>query len=322
MAIGVFGEIVKGKLTKITLEALTKAMCLKQQMNIPIELILIGEEEEFSSIDYENCGSDSVILYKKSPTKDYITEECLATLVTYYEKYKPEIMIFTGGIRGIELAPRLAYRVNSKAMVDCTDIMYYKKSDEICITKPIYGSNVYGEFIAEYPLIIALRPHQYSIKIEKKTDISVINESVQELIETDWIMHKKLVQTTANELEDAKILVVCGRGVGGKQGIKKAEVIASELGGVIGGTKKVIDNGWLPIDKMIGQTGKIVSPELCIVIGASGATPFINGIQTSKKIIAINKDEDARVFEYADIGIIEDYNPILSLIEEILKSRA
>jgi len=315
------GEIVKGQLTKTTLEALTKAICLKQHMNIPIELILIGEAEEFQSIDYENCGSDSVILYEKIRANNYITEASLAILFNYYEKYKPEIMIFTGGIRGIELAPRLAYRVNAKAMVDCTDIMYDKTSEEICITKPIYGSNVYGEFIGACPIIIALRPHQCSIKIEKKTAVSVIYESVQELIETDWIMHKRLMQTTVNELEDAKILVVCGRGVGGKEGIKKVEVIANELGGVIGGTKKVIDNGWLPINKMIGQTGKIVSPELCIVVGASGATPFINGIQTSKKIIAINKDKDARVFEYADFGIIDDYDSILSQVEEILKSR-
>ncbi len=319
MAISVFGEIVKGRLTKTTLEALTKAISLKQQMNMPIELILIGEAEEFESIDYENCGSDSVILYKISRTMGYITEHCLAILFSYYEKYKPEIMIFTGGIRGIELAPRLAYRVNANAMVDCTNIMYDKASEEICITKPIYGSNVYGEFIAECPLIIALRTHQCSIKIEKKTDVSVIYESVKELIEADWIIEKNLIETTLNELEDAKILFVCGRGVGGKEGIKKVEVVANKLGGVIGGTKKVIDNGWLPIDKMIGQTGKIVSPEICIVIGASGATPFINGIQTSKKIIAINKDKDARVFEYADFGIIDDYNPILSWIEEILK---
>jgi len=321
MAIGVLGEIVKGKLTKTTLEALTKAICLKQQLNIPIELILIGESEEFQSIDYENCGSDSVILYKKSWTKNYIAEESLVILAAYYEKYKPDIMFFTGGISGIELAPRLAYRVNAKAMLDCTDVMYDKAAEEICIIKPIYGSNVYGEFTAEYPLIIALRPHQCSIKIEKKTNVSVIYENVQESIETDWIRDKNLIETNTNELEDAKILIVCGRGVEGKEGIKKVEVIANDFGGVIGGTKKVIDNGWLPIDKMIGQTGKIVSPEICIVIGASGATPFINGIQTSKKIIAINKDKDARVFEYADFGIIDDYNPILSLIGKIFKSR-
>ncbi len=281
-------------------------------MAIPIELILIGDAEEIQCIDYENCGSDSVIVYKKNWIKELTIEDCLAILVGYYDKYKPEIIIFTGGISGIELAPRLAYRVKAKALIDCTDLMYDKTSKELCITKPIYESNVYGEFIAEYPLVIALRPHQCSIKIEKKTDVSVIYERVEPLDKTNWIVENKVVEATVNALEDAKILVVCGRGIGGKEGIKKAKVLANVLGGVIGGTKKVIDNGWLPIDSMIGQTGKIVSPELCIVIGASGATPFVNGIIASKKIIAINKDKDARIFEYADVGIIDDYDAILS----------
>lgn len=316
MAIGVFGEIVKGKLTKTTLEALTKATSLKKQMNIPIELVLIGEE--LQSIDYEGCGSDVVILYEKSGLNDYTTEEYLEILFVYYEKYKPEIIIFTGGIRGIELAPRLAYKVNSKAIVDCTDILYDNISKQICITKPIYGSNVYGEFIAEYPVVVALRPHQCSVNIEKKIDALVICENIEEIIETDWIIEKNTIENISDELEAAKIIVVCGRGMGGKEGIQKAEVLANKLGGVVAGTKKAIDNGWLPIDKMIGQTGKIVSPDLCIVIGASGATPFINGIQTSKKIIAINKDKDARIFEYADIGIVDDYDEIISQIVERL----
>ena len=316
MTITVVGEVVKEQLTKKTEEAISKAVKLKSKTNHMIQLLLIGERGCLEKVPFNACGCDRVVVYDIGKVKQYNAEDYIKVMEKYYDKYKPDIILFTVGTKGLEVAPRLAYRIKGSCMLDCIDINY---DENFYITKPIYGGNVYAEFTCKQkPLIISLRAGQEVKSYMKNNTLKVIYEAYECKNEYDYIKNRKITLNKTDNLEKAKTVIVCGRGIEGKDGINIAKELASKIDGVVAGTKKTIDNGWISVESMIGQTGNIISPDMCIVIGASGATPFVNGIQNSKQIIAINKDKNARVFDFADFGIVEDYKKIIpKLIEKI-----
>lgn len=317
MTITVVGEVVKEQLTNKTKEAISKAVKLKSKTKHMIQLLLIGERRCLEKVPFNACGCDSVVVYDIGKVKQYNAEDYIKVMIKHYDKYKPDIILFTAGTKGLEVAPRLAYRIKGSSMLDCIDINY---GEYFYITKPIYGGNVYAEFTCKQkPLIISLRAGQEVKSYIKNNTLEVIYEAYECKNEYDYIKNRKITLNKTDNLEKAKMVIVCGRGIEGKDGINIAKELASKIDGVVAGTKKTIDNGWIQVESMIGQTGNIISPDMCIVIGVSGATPFVNGIQNSKQIIAINKDKNARIFDFADFGIVEDYKKIIPKLTEKIK---
>lgn len=316
MTITVVGEVVKEQLTNKTKEAMAKAVKLNGKTKNMIELLLIGEKSYLEKVPFDNCGCDRFVLYDIGKVKQYNAEDYIKVMEKYYDKYKPDSILFTSGPKGLEVAPRFSYRIKGSCMLDCVDINY---DEYFYITKPIYGGNVYAEFKCKHkPLIISLRAGQEVKSYMENNKLEVIYEDYECNNDYSYIKNRKIILNEADNLEKAKTVIVCGRGVEGKEGINIAKELAIKIDAVVAGTKKTIDNGWISVESMIGQTGNIISPDMCIVIGASGATPFVNGIQNSKQIIAINKDKNARIFDFANFGIVEDYKKIIpKLIEEI-----
>ena len=316
MIISVIADIINGKISKTTFEAITAANDLKKKNCMEVQLVVIHQEPS-SCMELIGIKVDSVVFYKTPKSEEYRAENYLDILRDYYNEYAPKIIIFTGGIRGLEMAPRLAYRIESTAIIDCLKINWEKDNKKLCVTKSIYGGNVNAEFYFEsFPCVIGLRAHEYGVSPRDKSSQFKLIEHNIEISETTWIVEKEIMETTGEKLEDAKIVLILGRGVDGKANAEELESMANKLGIVVGGTKKVIDNGWLPLHKLVGQTGNIISPEVCIIVGASGAAPLVNGINSAKCIIAIDKDKDARIFEHAHIGMVEKYQDILPLLEE------
>ena len=316
MTITVVGEVIKEQLTNKTKEAIAKAVKLKDKTKNRIELLLIGQKSYLEIVLFNNCGCDKVVLYDIGNVKQYNAEDYIKVMGKYYDKYKPDIILFTAGTKGLEVAPRFSYRIKGSCMLDCIDVNY---DGRFYITKPIYGGNVYAEFkCKQKPLVISLRSGQEVKSYVENNNLEVIYEEYECNNDYSYIKNRKITLNKMDNLEKAKMVIVCGRGIEGKDGLKITNELASKIDGVVAGTKKTIDNGWIPVESMIGQTGNIISPDMCIVIGASGATPFVNGIQNSKQIIAINKDKNARIFDFADYGIVEDYKKIIpKLIEKI-----
>lgn len=319
MTIGVVGEMRDGKLTRETAEAICRAIQLKKQCKQPVELVLMELRKDLDSPWIDHWGADRVVAYEFDRSDRWDGESKLATLEAYVRETKPLALLFPGSIQGQELAPRLATRTDASTLVDCIAAAVDLKSKEFLVTKPIYGGNAYGEYRASIPCYLSFRARQ--IKLEKKEERAIPVEwrTVEKALGRASVVSRRLLSAAKYDLEEKKILFVCGRGLQSQDNIKRVEAIASRVGAGLAGTKKAIENGWLPLETMVGQTGKILAPELCIVLGASGATPFVHGVKGAKRIMAVNKDEEARIFEVSDLGSADDCETIIEAMERKVK---
>jgi len=155
---------------------------------------------------------------------------------------------------------------------------------------------------------------------ERKGEIVPVTDAVDPSLVRVKLVEAKKIETEGVKLEDAKIIVAGGGGLGGPEGFEMIAQLAKLMGGVVGATRVPVDENWVPLSMEIGQTGKIVSPDLYIAIGISGAAQHVTGIVNSRKIVAINRDPDANIFRMADVGLIADYKVAVPILIEKLKA--
>ena len=213
---------------------------------------------------------------------------------------------------------RIAARIGAGSVNDA--IALACEDGKLQVTRPVYGGTIQETLQVETKAaVVSVRGASYPAP-ETVPDI--------EELSSDAELRAKVVELIAEageavNLEDAKVIVTGGRGIGSEENLGLCKELAEVLGGAVGGTRPVIENGWLPRVQQVGQSGKIVAPELYIACGVSGATQHISGMSGSKYIIAINKDEEAPIFSIADLGIVGDVKKILPLmIEEFRKKKA
>lgn len=264
---------------------------------------------------------------------DVVVIQSLKSLMSYYQagqqleiinnsidNYKPDLLIIATNENRELLVPIVGERYDMNTFIQCTDILFDSRYKKTTICKPMYGGNVNGYIELDRSSVVGFRHNIKTVKqdVTKLTNISIHHvqpdsNQLQCVNSNFGIVDGYFEWVEQESMTDAELVIVCGYGVESSEQVKRIEKYAKRIGAVVGGTKKVIDYGWLPIHKLVGQTGMSVSPKLCLCIGVSGATPFVNGILDSEKIVAINNDSNARIFQYADVGIVEDYKSILNL---------
>ena len=216
------------------------------------------------------------------------------------------------------ITARIAARLGGGSVNDAIAIC--EEDGKIKVTRPVYGGTIQETLKIEAPVaVVSIRGGSY----EAPGEVPAITP-----ISSDAELKAKVVEIIAEageavNLEDAKVIVTGGRGMGSEENMAMCTELAKVLGGAVGGTRPVIENGWLPRMQQVGQSGKIVTPDLYIACGVSGATQHLSGMTGSKYIIAINKDEEAPIFSVADVGIVGDVKKILPMmIEEFKKKKA
>lgn len=327
MRIGIFGEISASGLSNQTKAAIAKVKELLESKDLnyskerfckqSLDLILVGKQE-FGRIDLNALPCDSVFIYDKITGNDTVAMMCKA-IEHYMDTYRPSLIIEARTEKSDIVVPFAANRLNASSFLDCIDVRYAKDSDDIVVQKSIYSGNATVHYKLSKCCIVAFRHSSKTIKnlIPKLTDV-IYMEYQCECIETNDCI-KTFEPVLSDGLIEADLVIVCGYGVGSKKEVERIADFARKIGAAIGGTKKIIDVGWLPIHQLIGQTGQMIAPKTCLTVGASGAMPFINGIIDSQQIIAINSDPDARIFNYADIGLVGDYSMIFNELESLVE---
>ena len=227
-----------------------------------------------------------------------------------------DVILFAATTLGKLTVPRLAARLGGGSVNDA--IAVKAEDGAILATRPVFGGTAQETLkVAAKPAVISIRGGSYPApegdpefeKLEGAADVSTrIVDKIEEAGESV-------------NLEDASVIVSGGRGMGTEEDFQLCAQLADVLGGVVGATRPVIESGWISRTHQVGQSGKIVTPDLYVACGISGATQHLSGMTGSKYIIAINKDEDAPIFSVADIGIVGDVKAILSLIIEEAKKR-
>ena len=240
---------------------------------------------------------------------------------------------------GRDLGPTVSARVKTGLTADCTSLEIgdfplvatpgkEQKHNQLLMTRPAFGGNTIATIACPDH-----RPQMATVRPGVMQKIAPITGAKANVVEfnpgftpnnryVEILNIVKAVKTTAN-IMDAKILVSGGRGVGSKENFKLLEDLAEVLGGTVSCSRAVVENGWLPVDLQVGQTGKTVRPQIYFAIGISGAIQHVAGMQDSELIVAINTNESAPIFEIADVGIVGDlYKVIPAIIEELDKAEA
>ena len=318
----VFAQQVDNVLDGVAFELLGKGKDLAKDLNTEVTAVLIGSGVKGLADQLAEYGADRVIVVDDPELKEYRTEPYAHALASVINEYKPEIMLVGATAIGRDLGPTVSARVKTGLTADCTSL---EKHNQLLMTRPAFGGNTIATIACpdNRPQMATVRPGV----MQKIAPIAGAKANVVEFNPgftpdnryVEILNVVKAVKSTANIME-AKILVSGGRGVGSKENFKLLEDLAEVLGGTVSCSRAVVENGWLPVDLQVGQTGKTVRPQIYFAIGISGAIQHVAGMEDSDLIIAINKDEDAPIFDVADYGLVGDLNKIVPALTAALKT--
>jgi electron transfer flavoprotein alpha subunit len=319
----VFIEQRDNKIQKVGIELLGKARELADQLEEQVVAMLLGSEIEYEVETLYKYGADKVILVEDPMLEEYTTEPYAKAIYTIIKKYDPEIVLYGATSIGRDLAPRLAARVHTGLTADCTKLEIDEETRLLLMTRPAFGGNLMATILCENytPQMATVRPGVMQTKKTDNTDGELIRENI-EFDESDMTVKILEIQKTEQKRKDiteADVLVSGGRGVGSAQGFEKLEDLAKVLNAEVSASRAAVDSGWMPKDRQVGQTGKTVRPNLYLALGISGAIQHLAGMEDSDLIIAVNKSEDAPIYDVADLGVVGDINQIVPKLTELIK---
>ncbi|MFC2163556.1 electron transfer flavoprotein subunit alpha/FixB family protein [Acidobacteriota bacterium] len=319
------GEVSEQKLASVTLELLSTGHRLSDKLREPLNLLLIGQNIEEAIQEAIHSGADEVYAVEGAPFSESLPETYVHTIADVCKQTNPVLILFGQTDIGREIAPRLAAKLDSSVCLDCVHVDIDLDTGTFLQSKPVYGGNALAvwESTNHFPQIVTMRPRSSEpadSDSSRQGGITPVSPTA-----TDSPTKVKLIETVKEELkgislEDAKVIVAGGGGIGGKEGFELLEDLAQILRGAIGTSRVPCDEGWMPKKLEIGQTGRMVSPTLYIAVGISGAPQHLAGCSGSKCIVAINRDPDAHIFKEANFGIVGDYKEALPSIIDKLKS--
>ncbi len=331
----VFAQQVDNELSGIAFELLGKAKELAADLSTDVTAVLIGSGVKGLVDQLAEYGADKVIVVDDPELKEYRTEPYAHALASVINEYKPEIVLVGATAIGRDLGPRVSARVATGLTADCTVLEIgdfpinpvpnqEQKHNQLLMTRPAFGGNTIATIACPDN-----RPQMATVRPGVMQKIDPIAGAKAEVIEYNpgFTPNNKYVEildvvkelSDTVDIMDAKILVSGGRGVGSAENFKILQDLADVIGGTVSCSRAVVDNGWLPKELQVGQTGKTVRPNVYFAIGISGAIQHTAGMEESDIIVAINKDETAPIFDVADYGIVGDLNKIVRKLTEELK---
>ena len=322
----IFAEQTEGQISKITLELLGKGRELADELDTKLTAILLGDGIEGTTDELINYGADEIFLGIGPVLANYRTDVYTNVICKLVTERMPEIFIIGATSTGRDLAPRIARRLNTGLTADCTELSVDTEERLLLQTRPTFAGNLMATIICPEmrPQMATVRPC-VMLPIEpdntRTGKVIKITVDIAEKDTTTKIVEIIKEEGKAVNIEESDVIVSVGRGLGCAEHLKVVEELAELLGGVIGCTRALFENGILPHDYQIGQTGKVVRPELNILCGISGATQHVEGMKDSKVIVAINNDKDAEIFKIADYGLVGDLHELVPMLIKELKKR-
>jgi len=311
----VFAEQREGVLHPVSLELLGKASELAGFLHQDVSAVLLGNEVEHLAETLIHHGADHVYLVEDPCLAKYRAISYATAFEQLIHRYKPNILLMGATHVGRDLAPRVSRRVAVGLTADCTELTIDPDEKILLQTRPAFGGNIMATIANRYsrPQMATVRPGVMERKEspEKKGDILREALSISEQDIKTKVLEIVREARKTGDLGKAKIIVAGGRGVGDADGFKVLENLADVLGGEVAGTRVAVEEGWIPADRQVGQTGQSVRPELYIACGISGAIQHRAGIVNARYIVAINRDARAPIFQVADWGIVGDLHELV-----------
>ena len=324
--IWVFAEQQHGKLNGTVLELLAKAQELKEHTGEEISAVLLGKDVVGLADTLFAYGADNVILVEDDALENYSARPYEAALTQVAEKYKPSIFLYGATSLGRDLAPRMMVSLNTGLTADAIDLGF-DRDDVFYQTTPAYGGSILAHIVIleARPQMATVRPMMFE-PIQPRTGFvgNLITETVTVDADPDYeVLETAPKQDTGDSIEGAQVIVAGGRGIKEEADLNSLRELASLLGGKLAASRPLVDNGWLPHDKQIGQSGTTVKPKYIFNIAISGSVQYQVGMQNAGCIISVNHTKGAPIFDISHYGAVADYRSVVpALVEEIRKRKA
>ncbi|WP_101844540.1 electron transfer flavoprotein subunit alpha/FixB family protein [Halobacillus sp. Marseille-P3879] len=313
----VIGEAREGSLRNVTFEAIAAANIISDGGDVVGVICGDGQLEDMGK-EMVYHGADRVLTVSNENLKTYTSDGYGQALQAVIDDETPEAIVMGHTSIGKDITPKIASRLESGLISDATEVVV--ENGKVVFTRPIYSGKAFEKKeITDGITFATIRPNNIPAEPRDDTRIGEVTEKEVEITNIRTII-KDIIRKSSDgvDLSEAKVIVAGGRGVKSSEGFKPLEELAQALGGTVGASRGACDAGYCDYSLQIGQTGKVVTPDLYIACGISGAIQHLAGMSNSKVIVAINKDPEANIFNVADYGIVGDlFDVVPKLIEEI-----
>lgn len=312
----VLAETREGSLRNVSFEAIAAG----KKIGGEVVSVLIGDGVAGVANELIAYGADRVVTVEHPHLKAYTSDGFSQALMAVVEQEKPEAIVFGHTALGKDLAPKIASKLQSGLISDVTEIE--GEGDDAVFIRPIYSGKAFEKVKVKDGVVFAtIRPNNIAplAKDDSRSgDVSAITVDITNL----RTIIKEVVRKSTDgvDLSEAKVVVAGGRGVKSEEGFEPLKALANLLGGAVGASRGACDAEYCDYSLQIGQTGKVVTPDLYIAAGISGAIQHLAGMSNSKVIVAINKDPEANIFKVADYGIVGDLFEVIPMLIEEFKA--
>lgn len=313
----VLGEARDGQLRNVSFEAIAAGKTVAEGGEVVG--VLIGDSVNSLGNDLYQYGADRVVAVEDAKLAQYTPDGFSQALMAVIEQESPEGIVFGHTSLGKDLAPKIASKLGSGLISDAVAVE--EAGGNLVFTRPIYSGKAFEKKIVTDGLVFAtIRPNNIA-PLEKDAgksgEVSTVSAEIKDLRTIIKDVVRKA--TEGVDLSEAKVVVAGGRGVKSEEGFEPLKELADVLGGAVGASRGACDADYCDYSLQIGQTGKVVTPDLYIAAGISGAIQHLAGMSNSKVIVAINKDPEANIFKVADYGIVGDLFEVVPMLTEEFK---
>jgi electron transfer flavoprotein alpha subunit len=322
----VIAEQRNGSIRKVTYEVLSEGKRLADALSQEMVAVLIGGEGiSEKAEELGHWGASKVYVAEHPELSHYRTTPYARVIADLAKEMEPNIILMGASSTGKDLCPRVAARLGVGMLSDC--VSFELQDGTLVGRRPMYAGKLYAYVACRaVPQIATVRPNvmeKADPDPSAKPEIVKLSPSLEEADLNTTVVELREEASGRPDLTEAEIIVSGGRGMKGPENYAMLEELADLLGGTVGASRAAVDAGWRPQSDQVGQTGKVVTPNLYIACGISGAIQHLAGMGTSKYIVAINKDPDAPIFQKADYGVVEDlFKVVPPFIEEVRKLKA
>ena len=308
MAKGVWivAEHRNGALRNVSFEIASVARKLADELGEEVNAVLVGSGVEGLAPELGKYGVDKIYVADDAMFADYTTDAYSAAVAKVVKENDASILFLASSVQGKDLSSRLVGTLATGMASDCTDVKIV--DGKLLAIRPMYAGKCFGEIAIEsYPQMASLRPKVFAaVENAKAGEVVKFDAGISADALKTKVLETQKDQSGKVDLTEADIIVSGGRGMKGPDEYKIIEELADLLGAAVGASRAAVDAGWRPQSDQVGQTGKVVSPNLYVACGISGAIQHLAGMSSSKYIVAINKDAEAPIFARADYGIVDD----------------
>jgi electron transfer flavoprotein alpha subunit len=315
----VLAEHRRGKLRDITLEMLTKGQEIAQTAECELIALLFGKDAR-KHADTLSKHASKVLIVEDGRLEHFNSDAYQRVLSSLIKEHQPLLTLIGHTSFGLELAPSLAVSLGTPIATDCIGLEF--RNGHLKVTRQMYGGkvNVITRLQDAESYIVTIRQAAFPAEKEDAANGQIIQVAspLSETITRKRFIEYVLPPPGGVDISAADVLVGIGRGVKEETDVPPVEELAKTLGGVLACSRPIVDKGWLPNDRQVGSSGKTVKPKLYISLGISGAFQHVLGMKNSDLIIAVNKDQNAPIFGFADYGIVEDLFKIIPALKSKL----